>query len=49
MCRFLVCLFWHHTVSQSVSDIADAPRLNIKVRRVLKGHLAKIYAMHWVR
>ena len=25
----------------------DVPRLNIKVRRTLKGHLAKIYAMHW--
>lgn len=29
------------------ADVAAAPDLKMRVRRVLKGHLAKIYAMHW--
>jgi len=28
-------------------DLEPAPRCAIKVRRTLKGHLAKIYALHW--
>lgn len=27
--------------------VEKLPRLTMKVRRTLKGHLAKIYAMHW--
>ena len=32
------------TVSQTVDSL---PKVGMKVRRTLKGHLAKIYAMHW--
>jgi len=28
-------------------DIGPSPRVGMKIRRTLKGHLAKIYAMHW--
>jgi hypothetical protein len=28
-------------------DVEPLPRVVMKVRRVLKGHLAKIYSMHW--
>lgn len=33
-----------HQVAQTVDKL---PRLTMKVRRTLKGHLAKIYAMQW--
>jgi len=29
------------------SNVANTGRIQLKVRRTLKGHLAKIYAMHW--
>jgi guanine nucleotide-binding protein G(I)/G(S)/G(T) subunit beta-1 len=29
------------------SEVQSLPRIGMKVRRTLKGHLAKIYAMHW--
>jgi len=29
------------------NDTPPLPRLSLKVRRTLKGHLAKIYALHW--
>lgn len=37
-----------------VSDIArqkldPLPRIVLRVRRVLKGHLAKVYALHWAK
>ncbi|PVU90980.1 hypothetical protein BB559_004353 [Furculomyces boomerangus] len=35
------------TLKQVASSIEPIPALTMKVRRVLKGHLAKIYAMHW--
>jgi guanine nucleotide-binding protein G(I)/G(S)/G(T) subunit beta-1 len=36
------------TIVKEVSkDIEPLPRILMKVRRTLKGHLAKIYAMHW--
>lgn len=36
------------TTLRAVAAELDAlPRINMKVRRVLKGHLAKVYAMHW--
>lgn len=36
------------TTFKAVSaDIEPLPRVAMKVRRTLKGHLAKIYAMHW--
>ena len=34
-------------VWDSAGKPGDVPKLNIKNRRVLKGHFAKIYAMHW--
>ena len=36
-----------HTVKQTAAEVEPFPRVSMKVRRVLKGHLAKIYAMHW--
>ncbi|KAG2185129.1 hypothetical protein INT44_001919, partial [Umbelopsis vinacea] len=35
------------TLRQMSQDIEPLPRIVMKVRRTLKGHLAKIYAMHW--
>lgn len=35
------------TVRAMSADIEPLPRIVMKVRRTLKGHLAKIYAMHW--
>lgn len=36
------------TLKQFTKDLAPLPRNEkLKVRRTLKGHLAKIYAMHW--
>jgi guanine nucleotide-binding protein G(I)/G(S)/G(T) subunit beta-1 len=34
-------------VIQASQQVETIPRLTIKVRRTLKGHLAKIYAMSW--
>ncbi|KAK9239744.1 WD40-repeat-containing domain protein [Lipomyces kononenkoae] len=34
-------------MQKMAADIEPLPRLNMKIRRTLKGHLAKIYAMHW--
>ncbi|KAI0244083.1 G protein subunit beta [Massospora cicadina] len=35
------------TLRAMAAELEPLPRINIKVRRNLKGHLAKIYAMHW--
>ncbi|CAM0139229.1 hypothetical protein NQZ79_g8368 [Umbelopsis isabellina] len=35
------------TLRQMAKDVEPLPRVVMKVRRVLKGHLAKIYSMHW--
>ncbi|OAJ45038.1 guanine nucleotide-binding protein subunit beta [Batrachochytrium dendrobatidis JEL423] len=35
------------TLKAVSADIEPLPRIMMKVRRTLKGHLAKIYAMHW--
>ena len=36
-----------YLVKAVTTDVAPLPRITMKVRRTLKGHLAKIYAMHW--
>ncbi|KAF7725978.1 guanine nucleotide-binding protein subunit beta 1 [Apophysomyces ossiformis] len=35
------------TLRQTAKSVEPLPRLVMKVRRNLRGHLAKIYAMHW--
>ncbi|CAO3622281.1 unnamed protein product [Cunninghamella blakesleeana] len=35
------------TLCQAAINVESIPRLTMKVRRTLKGHLAKIYAMNW--
>lgn len=35
------------TLREVASEIPELTKINMKVRRTLKGHLAKIYAMHW--
>lgn len=35
------------TLLDAGSDVASVGKMTIKQRRVLKGHFAKIYAMHW--
>ncbi|ORY99880.1 G-protein beta subunit [Syncephalastrum racemosum] len=35
------------TLTQAAEATPPIPRLTMKVRRTLKGHLAKIYAMYW--
>eukprot|EP00163_Fabomonas_tropica_P006710 TRINITY_DN1628_c1_g1_i8.p1 TRINITY_DN1628_c1_g1~~TRINITY_DN1628_c1_g1_i8.p1 ORF type:complete len:346 (+),score=65.75 TRINITY_DN1628_c1_g1_i8:360-1397(+) len=35
------------TLARQTASIEDHEKLTLKPRRVLKGHLAKIYAIHW--
>ncbi|KNC84491.1 guanine nucleotide-binding protein subunit beta-1 [Sphaeroforma arctica JP610] len=35
------------TLEEICKDVAAIPKVNMRVRRNLRGHLAKIYAMHW--
>lgn len=35
------------TIEQMTDNIEPLNKLHLRVRRTLKGHLAKIYAMHW--
>jgi len=35
------------TLSQATSDLDTIGRVHLRTRRTLRGHLAKIYAMHW--
>ncbi|KAI8870296.1 guanine nucleotide-binding protein, beta subunit [Ramicandelaber brevisporus] len=35
------------TLRAMASTIEPLPRVTIKVKRTLRGHLAKVYAMHW--
>jgi len=35
------------TLVQTVGDLEQLGRIQFRVRRTLRGHLAKIYAMHW--
>ncbi|PWA00676.1 hypothetical protein BB558_003270 [Smittium angustum] len=37
------------SLKAEAKDIDKLPRVLLKVRRILKGHLAKIYAMHWAQ
>lgn len=49
-CRhFIIWITTTHlaTVKLMSQELAPLNRLNIRIRRVLKGHLAKIYSMHW--
>jgi guanine nucleotide-binding protein G(I)/G(S)/G(T) subunit beta-1 len=36
-----------NSVKSVAAELEPLPRIVMKVRRTLKGHLAKIYAMHW--
>jgi guanine nucleotide-binding protein G(I)/G(S)/G(T) subunit beta-1 len=44
-------MYIFHSLTRSVksaaADLPPLPKINMKVKRTLKGHLAKIYAMHW--
>ncbi|KAI8143283.1 guanine nucleotide-binding protein subunit beta [Fennellomyces sp. T-0311] len=35
------------TLKEMARDVEPLPRIVMKARRTLKGHLAKIYSMHW--
>ncbi|KAJ2113374.1 G protein subunit beta, partial [Coemansia sp. RSA 921] len=35
------------TLKRAAEKVPSLPKVSMKVRRTLKGHLAKIYAMHW--
>ncbi|KAI9216997.1 hypothetical protein BC828DRAFT_276767 [Blastocladiella britannica] len=37
------------TVKAVAAELEPLPRIMMRVRRTLKGHLAKIYAMHWAQ
>jgi len=37
------------TLRAVAAELEPLPRIDLKVRRMLKGHLAKIYAMHWAQ
>lgn len=38
-----------HLVRSVASELEPLPRIGMRVRRTLRGHLAKIYAMHWAQ
>lgn len=44
VCKFLQVLFIAGTVAANMEPIG---RIQMRTRRTLRGHLAKIYAMHW--
>lgn len=35
------------TLQEAVAGLAVIGRIQMKTRKTLRGHLAKIYAMHW--
>lgn len=35
------------SMSSAAGGVAAVGRVQLKLRKTLKGHLAKIYAMHW--
>lgn len=35
------------TLQEAVAGLAVIGRVQMKTRKTLRGHLAKIYAMHW--
>lgn len=35
------------TLAKACADVPSLPNVSVKLRRTLKGHLAKIYAMQW--
>lgn len=35
------------TLAQMTANIEPVGRIQMRTRRTLRGHLAKIYAMHW--
>ena len=35
------------TLIQATSNMEPVGRIQMRTRRTLRGHLAKIYAMHW--
>lgn len=35
------------TLQEAVASITVVGRVQMKTRKTLRGHLAKIYAMHW--
>lgn len=35
------------TLAQATSGMEPIGRIQMRTRRTLRGHLAKIYAMHW--
>jgi len=37
----------HSSVRAMAAEVEALPRVGMKPRRILRGHLAKIYAMHW--
>lgn len=42
-------LFFCLVVQEVANEVNDLPRIVMKTRRTLKGHLAKIYYMHWAQ
>lgn len=41
--RILICSF----IFKITNNIDPVGRIQMRTRRTLRGHLAKIYAMHW--
>ena len=35
------------TLAQATNNVEPVGRIQMRTRRTLRGHLAKIYAMHW--
>ncbi|KAI8084570.1 guanine nucleotide-binding protein subunit beta [Halteromyces radiatus] len=37
------------SLKEMAKEVPSLPRMTLKARRTLKGHLAKIYSMHWAK
>ena len=35
------------TLAEVAGDVPSISRVSLRTRKTLRGHLAKIYAMHW--
>ncbi len=35
------------SLSEVTADVPQITRISLRTRKTLRGHLAKIYAMHW--
>lgn len=47
VCRLGLLVPWVSPLFQITAGLDPVGRIQMRTRRTLRGHLAKIYAMHW--